>query len=135
MSQLRSTAVTRISVDEYPAGYWLDIACAQAIGYAGDDVHEFNFLQKPLYRNYQPFKPSTDIAIADQLIDRLARDGYLVAVYYGPSSNGNRARVEMVAFDSERCGINSEAQTRPLAITRAFLKARGVEYIEIQDKD
>ncbi len=122
----------RIPVDECEAGYWMDMAIAQAIDYADDDVREFNFLRRPLYRKYKPFFPSADAGITDELVDMMIESGgvFLMGCYTA-KNGGGFCTAQLLMPGAE---FVSTAETRTLAICRVFLKVSGMEYIEIADE-
>jgi hypothetical protein len=104
----------KISVDECPAGYWMDVAIAQEIGFAGDDV----------------FRPSTDMVVVDEFIDRLTGMGYKFLMGCYDSESGEHFCTAQVL--NGESGFVTTANTRPLAISRLFLKASGIEYVEVE---
>ncbi len=94
-----------------------------------------------------PPQYSTDIAAAEKLWDKLAEDHWVVSVCYGPGRDGcSYASVQMqldifLAIDllariidlltRSPMDMDAKGETKALAISRAFLKANGVEEIEV----
>lgn len=138
-------------VDEAPAGPEMDAAVAEALGLEYErghlGIHVFLEQEDPYetddeYEARCLYRPSTDIAAAEVLWDKLAEDHWVVSVCYGPGRDGhNYASVQMqldkfLAVDlmiRNPRDMNAKAETKPHAICRAFLKANGVEFMEMPE--
>ena len=123
-------------VDECPAGTAIDIAVAKARGWTID-----RSLGTPLWKDdcgkllEDGWSPSTDIAAAQRLlsgdvtIHKTTIDGWgdqyhcIIGPEYGYC-------MELLLSAGQ-----AKADTLPLAICRAFLKASDIEYIEVPDED
>ena len=108
----------RIPVDECPAGPALDAAVAEV--YKGPGVK--------LRVALETFQPSTDIAAAWELLESLTEDESGISLL--PYLNRDIEGEWWMGFDTR---FVIKANTAPLAITRAYLKVKDVEWVEVPD--
>lgn len=120
----------KIPVDQIPAGPTLDTAAARALGYQrmitpsdfGDGVVECWFDGE---KQVDSFKPSGDIV--DSLV-LMKAEMLTISPYRVEPGKWFAICVELGFGPS-----GAIADTIPLAITRAFLKAHGVTELEMED--
>jgi len=140
--------MAKIPIDEAPAGPAMDAAVAEALGwlpYESDGVWYWKDMSDddfPYWNHHangygfvedlKPWSPSTDIAAAWELADKISfrQDSTLgcfsVHCYGWIGECWEAGWVDQPVGD-----VVARAHTAPLAICRAFLKANGVEYLEI----
>jgi hypothetical protein len=144
--------MTKIRVSDCPACPELDAAVEEARGnVACNKWTHVDFPEPGGYiKNCQHDKCypvgyaaqySTDLMAADSLWDELVVDHWVVSVCYGPGRDGRlyasvQMQVDMflaedLIFRTMR-DMDARAETKPLAITRAYLKAKGIEYVEVR---
>lgn len=131
----------QVSVDECPAGPWLDAAVAKALGYEVKGA----FLDGVFFpagcvkdgewvsfnRDLGGWWPSTDLAAAWELVEEsdLFVDNFLTK-----NEDGKYIVCPIYAGFGEYPEYYEGADENvALAITRAFLKARGIARIEVPD--
>ncbi len=110
----------RIPIDECPAGLAIDAAVAEV--YTGPGIK--------LRVVLETFCPSTDIAAAWELVEHWMAENKENT--FDIVSNQEPKLRWLAFFESDKSMI---ADTAPLAITRAYLKAKGVEFIEVPDNE
>ena len=134
----------QILVDECPVGVEIDAVVAEMVGDPGyfSDYVVINGTRKDIetwiskdwtpeepppgcYAGEMPYGYSIDIWSAWELIDRMG-------MQYAPSIYQIARWYCSFLVDGER--IESCATTAPLAITRAFLRAKGIEFVEVPDE-
>ena len=98
-----------MNIDEMPAGTEMDRCVAEKV--MGWDPSEWHQGQ-----DCRRWKPSNDIAHAWEVVEKI-RDRYAVSLHAGILPSGFTPYAAMVK------GIKSYADTAPLAICRAVLKA------------
>jgi len=118
-------------VDEAPAGPEMDAAVAKVLG-----LNEFNDWPERwehiISHNWNEMSYSTDIAAAWGLWQQLAKRFRWAEVMIIEASQS--AMTLYHPTDSEFIRpVEAFGETVPLAICRAFLKANGVEYIEVPE--
>lgn len=135
-----------MNIDEAPPGPELDAACARAMGWKADGLGWLDTDGK--WRGYcsdntpgyaERWQPSTQMEYAWELVEAMVNEGSCPGLLY--DDNGHWALAEegmqnvpmeekpedvMTCFFVEAKDWNESA---PLAICRAFLKAKGVECI------
>ena len=131
---------TKIPVDECPAGPAMDAAIAKILnGHSfdglgrienrGGTIAEFcKICNKP--RGYHRlWSYSTDIAAAWELFKELKEKQSPVTIY---QIDGWKNHSWTCWIDRDGSNLRADANSAPLAICRAFLKAHGVEYIDVE---
>lgn len=124
--------MAKIPIDEAPAGPAMDAAVAEVLGWRQLSYrlwHDRDGRERWIDNKDGTWSPSTGIAAAWELFKKL------------------RERQPPVTFQLDgwdhhwvcwvdKEGINrwAKAQTASLAICRAFLKANGVEYLELENE-
>ena len=125
--------MTTIDVREAPAGKAIDEACAAAKGYIewedviGNTVHA----EWPQARDFvtaKIWRPSTDIAVAWELVEEMEANGWVTEV--NNFSIGWDCQVFYHWPITPATGY-VVAHTAPLAICRAFLLAHGITDLEV----
>jgi len=141
-----------LPVDECPAGYMMDAAVAKCQGWhLSDDGLEWlgadgswrrhaETVRVGSYRVNLRWRPSKDIHDADVLIDKgIEKGGYPNGFQIGNTwwSFSGPVSGWGVCFDTGGYGKETfaTAETRPLAICRAFLKLHGVMEIEVSEEE
>ncbi|MGD8499539.1 MAG: hypothetical protein PVJ86_02765 [Phycisphaerales bacterium] len=141
-------ARVKVPVDECPAGPEIDAAVAQALGYEVQWSPQPDGFRAPIYlvgtitwyddgvdRPHWTIVPnySLEIAAAWELIERLKDKAFDVsleirwdfscwaACFFGDWTSG---------YGGDAI-YRAEGETAPLTISRAFLKANGMEYVEV----
>ena len=124
----------QIPVDECPAGRGIDLAVEEVSGRIACDqwifeLHPQGYIKNCYHDacypiNYPP-QYSRNIEAAWGLI-------YQMGIRYAPSIYQIAQWYCNFLVDGER--IESCAITAPLAITRAFLKAKGIKFVEVPDE-
>ena len=147
----------KIPIDECPAGPAMDMAVAEALGWhiefwqdgadggcelcdeEGNHVRPWSYDPSPRWR----WSPSTDIAAAWELVIwcRANIEGQSLRLV-GPEhpdesgcafENGWDASFVNSQYVYTDIGQHTNADTAPLAICRAFLKANGIEHMEVPE--
>jgi hypothetical protein len=86
-----------------------------------------------LYGGKGTWRPSKDIAAAWELVEDLYKQaGEWISTTRSHKGNYCAGVIGTVS-DWDWWEYSSEADTAPLAITRAYLKAKGVEFVEVPD--
>jgi hypothetical protein len=139
-----------MKVDECAAGLELDAQVAKIMGYRVQDYEEYSQDGKHwekrktdylwLLKENEPAKVapkwSTDITAAWGLVEKLSQDDKVVRVSVDAICNSQLSSCSIHEPDLyETMLIEKIAETAPLAIVRAFLKANEVEYIEVPECD
>lgn len=127
----------RILIDEAPAGPEMDAAIAEVLGGPrppfGTVMTGWGLSRawRPYNGLWCPHPFSTDIAAAWELVERLyvQWDGFFALL----CDTGHWHCEGVEDFMENR--VHAIADTAPLAICRAFLRAHGVEYVEVEDED
>lgn len=134
----------KIPVDEAPAGPETDAAVAEALGwlpYESDGVWYWKDMSNddfPYYdyhaggygyvEDIKPWSPSTDIAAAWELLPRMqSAYGILLGILYNVTECKTMKDDKPIIGRAEGQGAKQTAH----AICRAFLKANGVECVEM----
>jgi len=124
----------QIPVDECPAGIYLDVAVAKA-QYHGEHLvidfkHRLFSTSDRAISCIKLSRYSIDIAAAWILAPDVLFD-YELRCWIKAWQTGN------CVWDREGNGeflVNSEADAAPLVITRTYLKAKGIEFVEIPEE-
>jgi len=132
-------------VDECPAGPEMDAAVAETLGYevewseqpdgsktpiylAGEVASRSDgWTQRPHWRIILSYSIDIDIAAAWELIEKLKNEYKLLAELM------DWPKGWFVVFSHAPIKYSAIAETAPLAICRAFLKAKRIEYIEVSE--
>jgi len=127
----------QIPIDECPAGTYLDVAVAKA-QYHGEHLvidfkHRLFSTSDRAISCIKLSRYSTDIAPAWELVEELHDQSIFMCLsdendlyeWYCGLTN---------AIDDRTISFEIGADTAPLAITRAYLKAKGVEFVEVADE-
>jgi hypothetical protein len=126
--------MSKIPIDEAPAGPAMDAAVAEALGYEYERGHLGIYVfskRKPdetseEYEARSLFRPSTDIAAAWRLLENLKDErGLLAMLTEWPKDCWS------IALFPAPIENNAMAKGISLAICRAFLKANGIEFVEV----
>lgn len=123
----------KIPVDECPAGPAMDAAVAEALGYECA-CNECLFIC-PIHSSDPDVKLhySTDIAAAWEVIEYLRGETISnLGIKIGWDDHFS-IRVAGYWKRYDDWWYDAEAETFPLAICRAFLKANGVEFVEVPE--
>jgi len=127
----------KIPIDQAPAGPEMDAAVAKVLG-----LSEFNDWPERwehiISHNWNETLYSTDIAAAWELVENIAQDGWRLELraklLHREAIRGYSLSFDKLMDDSTLDYICiSECSSVALAICRAFLKANGVEYIEVPE--
>jgi len=149
----------KVPIDECPAGPAMDAAVAKALGWVKVECDGIYYWSDPSVDEWHTdriasiystvghklegaivWSPSTDIAAAEELWNKLVEEHWVMSVCYGPGRDGsNYASVQMQLdkflitdlMTRNPTDMDAKAETKPLAISRAFLKAKGIEYVEV----
>jgi hypothetical protein len=111
----------------------MDAAVAEALGY--ECVCDEEPLDCPIHCDDDPWtkrRYSTDIAAAWQPIEILRDNGKHVTITL-PVGQGLEVWVREIIPLGLSDGLRTVADSLPLVICRAFLKANGVKYIEVPE--
>ena len=128
----------QIPVDECPAGIYLDVAVTKA-QYHGEHLvidfkHRLFSTSDRAISCIKLSRYSTDIAAAWELVEILYRQAEEWISIARDSSGNYWAGVIGSVSDWDWWKYSSVAGTVPLAITRAYLKAKGVEFVEVPEE-
>ena len=121
----------KIPIDECPAGPAMDAAVAEALGW---HWHDGRGTAGPSYWETADgdtayiwdFEPSTDIVAAWELIENLKKRRPMVTIQLDGWGS-----TWICWVDNNNMNQWEKGETAPLTICRAFLKANGVEYVEV----
>lgn len=144
----------RIPIDECPAGAEIDELAMRTLVEANELCHEYGWWKNSEGKTIIPacydcngeptFSPSRYIGAAWDLIEDRKRcdftDEYAISINYifSESIDIHTAewQVEFAGSTSDEFrGAMGEAGELPLAITRAYLKARGIKFVEAPDEE
>jgi len=140
--------MSKTPVDECPAGREMDAAIEEILGYSGyfSDYILINNqrydIKTWIWKDWTPEDPpkgwrpgimprnySADIAAAWELAEWLVQNHeFYITNFYNPGGWSASYRKK-----SGSDWIPSDTKTAPLAICRAFLKANGIEYVEVPE--
>ena len=122
--------MSKIPVDECPAGPEMDAAVAKALGW---HWHDGRGTAGPSYwetatgdfAHIDDFEPSTEIAVAWGFASGVLNGRHL-------TFEGDKWTI----WHFEECDLCDDAiaETAALVLSRAFLKANGVEYVEVENE-
>lgn len=121
----------RIPIDECPAGPEIDAAAGRVLGWQrASDGFTRTWLSPGGSRiPNDDWIPSTDIAAAWELAINPPESSNHVAVYL-LSVSQNITGDWRARFGEQSMAIGD---TAPLAITRAYLKAKGIKFVEVEE--
>jgi hypothetical protein len=149
LPKLRRQIMPKIPIDECPAGPAMDAAVAKALGWVKVECDGIYYWSDPSVDEWHTdriasiystvghklegaivWSPSTDIAAAWELLPRMqSAYGILLALLHDVTE------CKIMKDDKPIIGRAEDEKTEPssLAISRAFLKARGIEFIEMPE--